>query len=144
MKRYVHKSNFKLPFESLIIAVPNVSSYPTMQAIVCPATVELSTLFDSDAAHRTPTLALQLLKELAITTPEDMYTAYPRLFDPTLLEAELKKISTAMKNKGEAMQPIVVWTTNEAAEPGATEIPLLRRVIHRQAGAPCKPVVRQG
>ena len=102
-----------------------------MQAIVCPATVELSTLFDSAAAHRTPTLTLQLLKELSITTPEDMYAAYPRLFDATLLEAELKKISTAMKTKGDAMIPLVVWTTNEAVEPGATEIPLLRRVIHR-------------
>ena len=102
-----------------------------MEAIVCPSTVELSTLFENTAAHRMPTLTLQLLKEMSITTPEDMYAAYPRLFDATLLEAELKKISTAMKTKGDAMIPLVVWTTNEAVEPGATEIPLLRRVIHR-------------
>ena len=102
-----------------------------MEAIVCPSTVELSTLFDNAAAHRMPTLTLQLLKEMSITTPEDMYAAYPRLFDATLLEAELKKLSTAMKAKGDAMVPLVVWTTNEAVEPGATEIPLLRRVVHR-------------
>ena len=83
-----------------------------MQAIVCPVTVELSTLFDGEAAHRTPTLALHLLKELAITTPEDMYTAYPGLFDVTLEEAELKKISKAMKDTGTALLPIVVWTTD--------------------------------
>ena len=88
-------------------------------------------LFENTAAHRMPTLTLQLLKEMSITTPEDMYAAFPRLFDATLLEAELKKLSTAMKAKGDALVPQVVWTTNEAAEPGATEVPLLRRVVHR-------------
>ena len=102
-----------------------------MEAIVCPSTVEFSTLFENAAAHRMPTLTLQLLKEMSITTPEDLYAAFPRLFDATLLEAELKKLSTAMKAKGDALVPQVVWTTNEAAEPGATEVPLLRRVVHR-------------
>ena len=82
-------------------------------------------LFENTAAHRMPTLTLQLLKEMSITTPEDMYAAFPRLFDATLLEAELKKLSTAMKAKGDALVPQVVWTTNEAVEPGTTEVPLL-------------------
>ena len=101
-----------------------------MQAIVCPVTVELSTLFDSNMAHHMPTLMLQLLKELSITTPEDMYVVYLRLFDVTLLEAELKKISTAMKTKGDAMIPLIMWTTNEAVEPSTTDIPLLQHMIH--------------
>ena len=38
-----------------------------MEAIVCPSTVEFSTLFENAAAHRMPTLTLQLNTSVAGT-----------------------------------------------------------------------------
>ena len=103
----------------------------TVQAIVCPATVELSTLFDGEAVHRTPVLALRLLTELHLTTAEDLYTTHPKLFAASIDEAELKKLSGKMKATGEAMNPQVIWNTDENTDLRKVEIMLLRRVIRR-------------